>query len=92
MFSNRIRFLRQSKQINQVQLSEKLNVTKQTISNWENGNILPSVEMLIKIANFFKVSTDYLLDRDVQKSENIYMIDVTGLSPQQIEQIGRAHV
>mgnify|MGYP002234234427 CR=1 FL=1 len=30
-------FLRQSKQINQVQLSEKLNVTKQTISNWENG-------------------------------------------------------
>ena len=43
--------------------------------------------MLIKIANFFKVSTDYLLDRDVQKSENIYMIDVTGLSPQQIEHI-----
>lgn len=87
MFSNRIRFLRQSKQINQVQLSEKLNVTKQTISNWENGNILPSVEMLIKIANFFEVSTDYLLDRDVQKSENIYMIDVTSLSPQQIEHI-----
>ena len=64
MFSNRIRFLRQSKQLNQVQLSEKLDVTKQSISNWENGNILPSVEMLIKIADFFGVSTDYLLGRD----------------------------
>lgn len=87
MFSNRIRFLRQSKQLNQVQFSEKLGVTKQTISNWENGNILPSVEMLEKISDFFEVSTDYLLGRDRQDQENIYTIDVTGLTPKEIEHI-----
>ena len=87
MFSNRIRFLRQSKQLNQVQFSEKLRVTKQTISNWENGNILPSIEMLEKISDFFEVSTDYLLGRDRQDQANIYTIDVTGLTPKEIEHI-----
>ena len=87
MFSNRIRFLRQSKQLNQVQLSEKLDVTKQSISNWENGNILPSVEMLIKIAYFFGVSTDYLLGRDDQKPGSIYTLDLTGLEPQEMDHI-----
>lgn len=87
MFANRIRFLRQSMEINQVQLANKLGVTKQSVSNWENDNIMPSVEMLIRIADFFGVSTDYLLGRDVQETDSIQMLDVTGLTPRQIEHI-----
>ena len=34
------------------------------MSNWENDNVLPSVEMLTKLADFFNVSTDYLLGRE----------------------------
>lgn len=45
----------------QVQLAEKLNISKQTVSNWENENIQPSIEMLVRLAKLFHVSTDYLL-------------------------------
>ena len=44
-----------------LQLSQKLGVTKQTVSNWENDNIQPSIDMLIKLSKIFNVSTDYLL-------------------------------
>lgn len=87
MFANRIKYLRQSQELNQVQLAEKLGVAKQSVSNWENDNIMPSVEMLEKIAYFFNVSTDYLLGRDGKSFTNGQTIDVTGLKPSQIEHI-----
>lgn len=87
MFASRIKYLRQSKELNQVQLAEKLGVKKQSISNWENDNIMPSVEMVVKIADFFHVSTDYLLGRDPQDADAVPMLDVTGLTPRQIKHI-----
>lgn len=87
MFASRIKYLRLSKALNQVQLAESLGVKKQSISNWENDNIMPSVEMLIRIADFFNVSTDYLLGREIPQPENLQMLDITGLSPQQAEHI-----
>ncbi len=50
--------------ISQVELAKKLGVTKQCLSNWENDNVQPSVEMLIRLSNFFAVSTDALLGLD----------------------------
>ena len=82
MFSERIKQLRESLGINQVEFGKRLNVSKQCISNWENSNILPSIDMLTKIAKTFSVSTDYLLGLNVQKT-----INVTGLSPKQIGHI-----
>ena len=82
MFGDRIKILRTSYNLNQVQLAEKLKVSKQTVSNWENNNILPSVEMLINIAAFFSVSTDYLLEINDRN-----YIEVTGLSHEQIAHI-----
>ncbi|MBO5361028.1 MAG: helix-turn-helix transcriptional regulator [Clostridia bacterium] len=64
MLGQRINELRIAHGWNQVQLAEKLNITKQTVSNWENDNIQPSIEMLIRIAKLFHVSTDYLLGLD----------------------------
>lgn len=87
MFANRIKYLRQSRELNQVQLADKLGVAKQSVSNWENDNIMPSVEMLEKIADFFNVSTDYLLGREGKKTTDGQTIDVTGLSPRRIEHI-----
>lgn len=79
MISEKIRKLRKDFNISQVTLAKELGVTKQCVSNWENDNILPSIEMLIKIAKYFNVSTDYLLDIS---SDNY--IDVTGLNNIQI--------
>lgn len=82
MFGETIKSLRLSYNLSQVQLAGELNVSKQTISNWENNNILPSIEMLIKIARFFAVSTDYLLELD-----NRHYIEVTNLTDTQLAHI-----
>lgn len=75
MFGNRISELRISHNWTQVQLAQKLNISKQTVSNWENNNILPSVEMLVKLAKIFSTSTDYLLSLD-----NRSYLEVSGLT------------
>lgn len=62
MLGERIHSLRTARNLSQVQLAHRLGVTKQSVSNWENDNILPSIEMLKKIATFFHCSTDYLLE------------------------------
>lgn len=82
MLNERIRSLRLSKGWSQVELAKKLDVTKQSVSNWENDNIQPSVEMLVKIADAFNVSTDVLLSRDDRK-----YIEVTDLSDEVIAHI-----
>ena len=61
MLNEKIYELRMSFGWTQVQLAQKLGVTKQTVSNWENDNIQPSIDMLVKISKAFNVSTDYLL-------------------------------
>mgnify|MGYP002510073947 FL=1 len=82
MFGDMMKNLRQSRSLNQVQLAVSLNVSKQTVSNWENNNILPSIEMLVKISQFFSVSTDYLLELDSRS-----YIEVTGLTDVQLAHV-----
>lgn len=75
MFAERIKELRKGLGMNQVEFAKSLNVTKQSVSNWENNNILPSIDMLVRIANTYSVSTDYLLGLCQKRS-----IDVSKLS------------
>ena len=65
---NRIRELRAEKNITQLRLSLELEVSQETVSAYENGKHLPSLKSLIKMADIFHVSTDYLIGRsDVRK-------------------------
>ena len=82
MLNDKIKQLRQASNITQVELANELGISKQCVSNWENYYIQPSIEMLIRIADFFKVSTDYLLGR-CQKAS----IDVTDLTDTEIAHI-----
>ena len=82
MFNERLRNLRKSRGISRVELAKCLGVTKQSVSNWENDNIQPSIEMLVKIAMFFNVTSDYLLSIDDRK-----FIEVSGISDSAIEHI-----
>ena len=82
MLNEKIKALRLAGNYSQVEIAEKLSVTKQTISNWENNNIQPSVDMLVKIADLFGVSTDYLLGREI-----VPRIDVSGLTQVQIQHL-----
>lgn len=79
MFYERIKELRLSLGINQVQFAKKLNVTKQCVSNWENANLQPSIDMLIRIAKTFSISTDYLLGLNDKPT-----LDAEGLTNEQI--------
>jgi transcriptional regulator with XRE-family HTH domain len=55
-------------------LTELLNVNHSTITEWKTGKTKPSIEHIIKIAEIFDVSTDYILtgvDRDALKKDNL---------------------
>lgn len=82
MLGEVIKKLRVAHNLSQVQLANGLNVSKQTVSNWENNNILPSIEMLVKTAQFFSISTDYLLELNDR-----HYIEVTGLTDVQLAHI-----
>ena len=77
-----IKKLRIAQGINQVEFAKILCVTKQCVSNWENDNVVPSIDMLCKIADFFGVSTDYLLGRSERR-----VVEVSNLTDEQISHI-----
>lgn len=79
MLGDRIKTLRMARNLSQVELARKLHVSKQSVSNWENNNILPSVDMVKKLALFFSCSTDYLLEMD----QNRILIEYTNLTHEQ---------
>ena len=64
MFGDKIRDMRNSYNLTQVQLADKLSVKKQTVCNWEKENVAPSVDMLRRMAVYFSTTADYFLDLD----------------------------
>lgn len=70
MFEQRLKDLRNGKKMTQDDLGSFLNVSGKTIGAWERGSRQPNLDMINKIANFFSVSTDYLLGQtDIKKSQ-----------------------
>jgi len=61
MIGKRLRLLREEKNFTQDELGKALSITQKTISNYEKDERFPDPNTLIKIANFFGVSVDYLL-------------------------------
>lgn len=74
-FGNTLKTLRLQENMTQAQLSLKLGLTKSVISAYETGLRLPSYDVLIHIAQIFKVSTDYLLSVEHKDS-----LDLSGLT------------
>ena len=62
----RILELRKKNGLSQEQLGEKVNVTRQTISNWELGSTSPNPEQLKLLSNVLNISIDELLDNNLQ--------------------------
>ena len=59
----RLNELRKAKGISQLKLAMDLNMNQNTISRYENGEREPGINELIRIADYFNVSVDYLLGR-----------------------------
>lgn len=60
-FCERLKDLRKEKKLSTIALGKILNVSNSTITRWENGEIIPSIEHLHNIAVYFQVSADYLI-------------------------------
>lgn len=72
-FSEKLRLLRKEKNLKQDELAKSLNISRQSISNYENGTRFPNDEKLLcKIAQFFDVSVDYLLDMTNIRTGSLY--------------------
>lgn len=72
--NNKLKELRSAVGLNQSEMAEKLGVSVSSYQKYERekNSIMPSIEVLIKIAEFFGVSVDYLLGRENQpESDNI---------------------
>ena len=68
---NRIKELRKAQNINQDDLAERLYVSRQTISNWENDKSYPDIQSVLLLSEIFSVSIDNLLKGDVEKMEEV---------------------
>ena len=62
---NQIKKYRQSINLTQEELAEKIYVTRQTVSNWENGKNYPDLNSLIMLCDLFNISLDILVKGDV---------------------------
>lgn len=73
---NRLKFLREAKGISQEKLSQELNVSQTMISKYEHGQAEPGISTICRIAKYFGVSSDYLLEISNDKIS----LPVSGLS------------
>ncbi len=80
---SKIRVLRISKGITQVQLAELLGISKSVISSYENAVHLPPYDILVKLSSYFGVSCDYLLGVEPNRDT----LSVKGLTETQIRAI-----
>lgn len=64
IFGARLREVRKSKKITQQELADRLGIKRNTYSDWENGKTEPTFEILVKLADLFDVSLDWLFGRD----------------------------
>ena len=69
-FGNKLLQLRKNRKMSQEQLADKLCVTRQAVSKWELDETLPDTDNLIKIADLFYVSVEYLVNEDVYRVES----------------------
>lgn len=63
--------LRKENKISQEKLAEELDVTRQTVSNWENYKSYPDISTIVKISNIFNISLDILLKGDTKMISDI---------------------
>ena len=59
----RLKELRRSRRITQLKLAMDLNLTQNTVSRYETGEREPGIAELVRIADYFHISVDYLLER-----------------------------
>ncbi|WP_027826369.1 helix-turn-helix domain-containing protein [Ligilactobacillus saerimneri] len=91
MIGQRIRDLRKQKKMSQSELAKIIGVTQTTITAWETGKAEPASSAVANLADYFGVTTDYLLGRPEEKKEkdsnSVDLADMDALLTYQGKQI-----
>ncbi len=72
MISKKIASLRKEKKLSIEELSKKLNIESDVINKWEKGDLNPEISDLIKLSEFFDISTDFLLEQTNKRNFTYY--------------------
>lgn len=80
MIADRIKNIREQHQLTQSELARHLGITRAGVNAWEQGTSVPSTQYLTALAEFFHVSTDYILGVDATAT-----VDISGLTDEDKE-------
>lgn len=76
MMSDILKELREDKGLTQLELANILKVSRQSVSGYENGMVEPTINTLIKLADLYNCSLDYLVGRSKDKHNlNLYSVE-----------------
>ena len=73
--SEELRLLREARRLTQLQVANKVGVSKATISAYETASKAPSLEVIVRLARFYGVSVDYLVRVDAPKMLDVSKLD-----------------
>ena len=71
IFGEKLKTERNKKDWSQEELAEKLFVSRQSVSKWENGQNYPGIEIIIKISDLFELTIDELLRSDEELTKKV---------------------
>ena len=83
--STNLKFTRQALHLTRKTVADSIGISASTLADYENGHAIPSVKVLVLLAELYHCSTDYLLG--LEDIKNVRTIDVTGLTDEQIRAI-----
>lgn len=77
-FGEKLLKLRKEKGWTQEELASQIHISRQALSKWEQGTVLPDTENVLQLSKLFGVSTDYLLHDDFESDADIPAVKVAG--------------
>ena len=80
--SKKLTLLRQQNKLSQSEVARRIGISSSAVSAYEADQISPSLETLVRLANLFHVSTDYLLGVDYPRDKAV--LDTSGLNKEQL--------
>lgn len=81
ILADKLNKLRTSSGLSQEQLAEKMNVSRQSISKWESGASIPTMDKIVELSNIYGISTDFLLKDELEELPGEVVADFGGEDP-----------
>ncbi len=71
IFADKLIRLRKQAGLSQEELASELNISRQSVSKWEQAQSIPDLDKIIQLSTFFNVSTDYLIKDEIENGDDI---------------------